>query len=135
MTQSHATKDEIEHGTRFLPRFDRDGLIPAIVTDGAQGGVLMFAFMNEEALQATIGSGYATFFSRSRGRLWVKGEESGNRLRVIEMRTDCDQDVLWIAAAVEGAGAACHTGARSCFYRIVETDGGGGVALRREAHR
>ncbi|MBV1695230.1 MAG: phosphoribosyl-AMP cyclohydrolase [Hyphomicrobiales bacterium] len=133
MTDSRATKIELETGTRFQPSFDRDGLLPAIVTDGAQGGVLMFAFMNADALQATLRTGYATFYSRSRARLWVKGEESGNKLRVIEIRTDCDQDVLWIAASVEGAGAACHTGARSCFYRVVGTDGAGGVALRRDA--
>lgn len=133
MTDNRASKDEIEAGTRFLPSFDRDGLLPAIVTDGVQGGVLMFAFMNAEALQATLLTGYATFYSRSRGRLWVKGEESGNKLRVIEMRTDCDQDVVWIAASVEGAGAACHTGARSCFYRVIQTDGGGGIVLRRDA--
>lgn len=133
MTDSRATKMELETGTRFQPHFDRDGLLPAIVTDGAQGGVLMFAFMNADALHETLLTGYATFYSRSRARLWVKGEESGNKLRVIEIRTDCDQDVLWIAASVEGAGAACHTGARSCFYRVVETDGAGGVALRRDA--
>jgi phosphoribosyl-AMP cyclohydrolase len=133
MTDSRATRIELENGTRFLPSFDRDGLLPAIVTDGTQGGVLMFAFMNAQALQATLRTGYATFYSRSRARLWVKGEESGNKLRVIEIRTDCDQDVLWISAHVEGAGAACHTGARSCFYRLIETDGAGGVALRRDA--
>lgn len=77
----------------------------------------MFAWMNPEALALTLTSGLAHFWSRSRRRLWQKGEESGNLLRVCEVRTDCDQDVLWLRVTVEGAGAACHTGARSCFYR------------------
>jgi phosphoribosyl-AMP cyclohydrolase len=79
----------------------------------------MFAFMNAEALAATIETGVAHFWSRSRGRLWKKGEESGNLMRVSEARTDCDQDVVWLKVTVEGAGVACHTGARSCFYRTL----------------
>jgi phosphoribosyl-AMP cyclohydrolase len=108
---------EIEQGSAFTPLFDKDGLLPAIVADSANGDVLMFAWMNLEALEATLTSGYAHFWSRSRARLWLKGEESGNRLRVIEALTDCDQDVLVLRVAVEGDGVACHTGARSCFYR------------------
>lgn len=110
----------IEAGSTFQPRFDADGLIPAIVTDATTREVLMFAWMDQHALAATLTSGYATFFSRSRRRQWVKGEESGNRMRVVETRTDCDQDVLLVSVEVEGAGAACHTGARSCFYRRLE---------------
>ena len=113
------TPDEIETGTLFQPRFDADGLIPAIVTDAASGEVLMFAWMNAEALSLTLQTQLGHFWSRSRGKLWKKGEESGNLLRVIEVRTDCDQDVLWLKAAVEGDGRACHTGARSCFYRTL----------------
>jgi phosphoribosyl-AMP cyclohydrolase len=110
---------EVEQGLVFQPRFDADGLIPAIVTDAATGEVLMFAWMNAEALALTLETQRAHFWSRSRQRLWKKGEESGNLLAVHEARTDCDQDVLWLKVAVEGAGVACHTGARSCFYRGV----------------
>jgi phosphoribosyl-AMP cyclohydrolase len=100
--------------------FDKDGLLPAIVTDAAGGEVLMFAWMNLEALEATLQTGYAHFWSRSRARQWLKGEESGNRLRIVEALTDCDQDVLVLRVAVEGDGVACHTGARSCFYRRLQ---------------
>jgi phosphoribosyl-AMP cyclohydrolase len=110
---------EVEQGLSFQPKFDADGLIGAIVSDASSGEVLMFAWMNAEALALTLTSGLVHFWSRSRRRLWQKGEESGNRLRVCEVRTDCDQDVLWLRVAVEGAGLACHTGARSCFYRKV----------------
>lgn len=113
--------DPREIGSDFLPRFDAAGLVTAVVTDRAGGGVLMVAHMNAEAIAATRASGEATFFSRSRGRLWKKGETSGNVLRVVEMRVDCDQDALWIVA--EPAGPACHTGAPSCFYRRL-TDSG-----------
>jgi phosphoribosyl-AMP cyclohydrolase len=111
------TPAEIEQGTAFAPQLDADGLIPAIVTDSASGEVLMFAYMNAEALALTLQSRVAHFWSRSRRRLWKKGEESGNLLQVSEMRTDCDQDVVWLKVQVAGAGVACHTGERSCFYR------------------
>ena len=110
---------DIEQGLAFQPKFDADGLIPAIVTDAASGDVLMFAWMNAESLGATIETRVAHFWSRSRAKLWKKGEESGNLLRVLGMRTDCDQDALWLQVEVEGAGVACHTGERSCFYRSV----------------
>ncbi|HZT49768.1 MAG TPA: phosphoribosyl-AMP cyclohydrolase [Hyphomicrobiaceae bacterium] len=110
---------EVEQGLVLQPKFDADGLIPAIVTDAGSGEVLMFAWMNAEALALTLETRIAHFWSRSRRRLWKKGEESGNVLSVREVRVDCDQDVLWLKAAVAGAGAACHTGARSCFYRKV----------------
>jgi phosphoribosyl-AMP cyclohydrolase len=116
---ARGTPGEVETGLVFQPRFDADGLIPAIVTDAASGEVLMFAWMNAEALALTIETRVGHFWSRSRGRLWKKGEESGNLLRVSELRTDCDQDVLWLKAAVEGNGVACHTGERSCFYRTL----------------
>ncbi len=111
--------EEIERGDVFQPKFGPDGLIPAIVTDADTGDVLMFAWMNAEALALTIETGLAHFWTRSRQRIWKKGEESGNLLRVREIRTDCDQDVLWLKAHVEGNGVACHTGARSCFYRAL----------------
>lgn len=111
--------DDIEQGLTFRPRFDSDGLIPAIVTDAASGEVLMFAWMNAEALALTMETRTGYFWSRSRGRLWKKGEESGNVLDVTEILTDCDQDVVWLKARVQGKGAACHTGARSCFYRAL----------------
>ena len=103
----------------FQPKFDVDGLIPVIVTQATSGQVLMFAWMNAEALALTIETRLGHFYSRSRGKLWKKGEESGNLLQIVEMRVDCDQDVIAIAATVAGAGVACHTGARSCFYRTV----------------
>jgi phosphoribosyl-AMP cyclohydrolase len=111
------TPAEIEQGTAFQPHFDADGLIPAIVTDAASGEVLMFAFMNAEALARTLEARIAHFWSRSRRKLWKKGEESGNLLEVSEARTDCDQDVIWLKVKIAGAGVACHTGERSCFYR------------------
>jgi len=109
----------IERGDVFQPKFGPDDLLPAIVTDAEAGAVLMFAWMNPEALALTIETGLAHFWSRSRQRIWKKGEESGNLLRVAEILTDCDQDVLWLKCHVEGDGKACHTGARSCFYRAL----------------
>ena len=119
------TAAEIEQGTAFMPKFDADGLIPAIVTDAATGCVLMFAWMNADALQLTLDTRTAHFWTRSRKRLWKKGEESGNLLDVQDIRTDCDQDVVLLRVTVRGAGAACHTGAASCFYRRVDLATGG----------
>ncbi len=117
-----ASKQTLEHGSQFAPRFDADGLIPAICTDAATGEVLMFAWMNADALRSTLQTGEAHFFSRSRKKLWKKGEESGNVLTISEIATDCDQDVVWLKVNVTGAGKACHTGARSCFYRQILPD-------------
>jgi phosphoribosyl-AMP cyclohydrolase len=111
------TTADVERGLAFQPRFDADGLIPAVVTDAGSGAVLMLAWMNAEALALTLETRTGHFWSRSRGRLWKKGEESGNLLSVKEVLTDCDQDALWLKVEVGGAGVACHTGARSCFYR------------------
>jgi phosphoribosyl-AMP cyclohydrolase len=113
------THEKVEQGLTFQPAFDADGLIPAIITDAASGEVLMFAFMSREALALTLETRVAHFWSRSRCRLWRKGEESGNLLEVAEVLTDCDQDVVWLKVRVAGQGVACHTGARSCFYRSV----------------
>lgn len=111
----------------FQPRFDSTGLIPAIVTDAGDGAVLMFAHMNAEALRLTLETGFAHFWSRSRNALWKKGETSGETLRVVEVLTDCDQDVVQVKATPQGHGAACHTGRKSCFYRRIED---GALVLR-----
>ena len=114
---------EREEGLTFSPKFDASGLVTCVTTDAANGEVLMVAHMNEEALNKTVASGEAWYFSRSRNALWRKGETSGQTQRVLEMRLDCDQDAVWIR--VEQSGAACHTGRRSCFYRKVEAGEGG----------
>lgn len=119
---SRATsKEALEHGSTLAPKFDADGLVTAVVTDASNGDVLMLAHMNAEALAKSIETGIAHFYSRSRARLWMKGEESGNILRIAEMRVDCDQDAIWVRARLEGKGAACHTGERSCFYRVIRS--------------
>jgi phosphoribosyl-AMP cyclohydrolase len=123
------TTGEIEQGFAFQPKFDADGLIPAIVTEKQTGTVLMFAWMNAEALQLTIETKHAHFWTRSRKRIWKKGEESGNLLDVHELRTDCDQDVVWLSVSVRGDGVACHTGAKSCFYRSIDMGGSRPVKL------
>lgn len=110
------SREDIEQGLFLRPKFDADGLIPCITTDAATGEVLMFAFMNEEALRHTIESNKATYWSRSRNKLWVKGEESGKVQRVKELLVDCDQDVILLKVEVTGEGC-CHNGYRSCFYR------------------
>ena len=109
----------------LTPKWDANGLITGVVTDAVSKDVLMVAHLNAEALALTQSTGFAHFWSRSRGKIWKKGEESGNVLRVVELRIDCDQDALLIVA--EPAGPACHTGARSCFYRTVPM--GDGVDL------
>ena len=119
-----ADKAALEEGAAFTPRFDPNGLITAVVTDAGDGALLMVAHMNTEALERTLETGIAHFWSRSRGKLWVKGETSGNRQTVVELRTDCDQDVLWLKVTVGGHDATCHTGRRSCFYRTVELHDG-----------
>ena len=111
---------DLDETLAFQPRFDADGLIPAIVTDARDGTVLMFAFMNAESLRLTHETGIVHFWSRSRKALWKKGETSGEILKVTEILTDCDQDVLQVKAEPQGLGAACHTGRRSCFYRRLE---------------
>ena len=102
----------------FTPRFDAAGLLTAVAVDAASGRLLMLAHMDAEALAQTRATGFAHFYSRSRGRLWMKGETSGHTLRVLELRVDCDQDAVELR--VEAAGPACHTGATSCFYRRLE---------------
>jgi phosphoribosyl-AMP cyclohydrolase len=109
----------LETGTALAPKFDDAGLVTAVVTDAATGEVLVVAHMNRDALARTIETREAWFWSRSRKKLWRKGEESGNTLSVTEMRIDCDQDAVLIKAKVGGDGVVCHTGYRSCFYRSV----------------
>ena len=94
-----------------------DGLIPAVIQDDTSNEVLMVGFMNQEALELTKSSGFATFFSRSRQKLWMKGETSGNRLRVVAMLTDCDDDTVLLRVVREGTGNVCHTGERTCFVK------------------
>lgn len=117
-------KAALEEGDAFSPRFDRDGLVTAIVTDAGDGTLLMVGHMNAEALALTLETGLAHFWSRSRGTLWKKGETSGNMLRVAEVKTDCDQDAVWLKVTVGGHDATCHTGRRSCFYRTVQVRDG-----------
>jgi phosphoribosyl-ATP pyrophosphohydrolase/phosphoribosyl-AMP cyclohydrolase len=95
------------------------GLAPAIVQDAATGEVLMLGFMNQEAFERTLSCGYVTFYSRTRNELWTKGETSGNRLKLLSARTDCDRDTLLFQVEVEGAGVVCHEGTRSCFTKTI----------------
>ena len=112
-----APEADREEGGVLAPRFDANGLVTAVVTDAADGTVLMVAHMNAEALARTIATQEAHYWSRSRKALWKKGETSGHVQRVRELRVDCDQDAVWLA--VEQVGAACHTGRKGCFYRRV----------------
>jgi phosphoribosyl-AMP cyclohydrolase len=119
---------EIEEGLGFAPQFGADGLITAVVTDVQSGDVLMVAHMNAQAVAKTIETGDAWYYSRSRQKLWKKGERSGHVQRVVELRVDCDQDALWLKVEQQGPGA-CHTGRRSCFYRAVPLGKTGTVTL------
>lgn len=110
--------DDRETGGTLDPRYDTAGLVTAVATHAGTGALLMLAHMNADALTRTLESGEAWFWSRSRQRLWKKGESSGHVLRVREIRVDCDQDALWLI--VDPVGPACHTGAASCFYRRIE---------------
>ena len=114
----------LEEGEAFTPRFDSAGLIVCVTTDAQTGQVLMVAYMNAAALEETLATNLVTYWSRSRNVLWRKGETSGQIQRLVEMRTDCDQDALLISVQVGGDGGTCHTGRRSCFYRRVESRDG-----------
>ena len=122
-------KRQLESGADFTPRFDASGLITAIVTAADGGELLMVAHMNADALSLSLQTGIAHFWSRSRKTLWKKGETSGNILQIREIRTDCDQDAIWLRVEIAGDGAACHTGERSCFYRVIDGSSGG-VSLK-----
>ena len=129
MTSFPAATDQtaLEQGQVLAPRFDANGLIAAVATHATTGEVLMLAWMNAEALEATLATGEAHYFSRSRGELWHKGATSGQVQIVDEIRIDCDQDAVWMKVRPQGDGGACHTGAVSCFYRAIE----GGKLVRR----
>ena len=116
------SRQNLENGTIFTPKFDKTGLIPCIVTDADSAEVVMYAFMNAESLRLSIKTREAHYWSRSRRELWHKGATSGSIQNIIDMRTDCDQDVIWISVTTMNSGANCHTGQKSCFYRkIVES--------------
>jgi phosphoribosyl-AMP cyclohydrolase len=123
-----AQDKNLEEGATFAPQFSGDGLIACVTIDHQTGDVLMVAHMNREALDKTLESGIVHYWSRSRRELWRKGHTSGQVQTLVELRVDCDQDVLLARVDVGGDGGACHTGRRSCFYRRVET-GDGGVRL------
>ncbi|NOZ32602.1 MAG: phosphoribosyl-AMP cyclohydrolase [Alphaproteobacteria bacterium] len=110
---------ERELGTTLAPKFDSHGLVTAIAVEAGTGAVLMLAHMDEKALRLTLETAQVHFFSRSRGKIWRKGETSGEVLNVVEMRVDCDQDAILLVVDPAGTGAACHTGRKSCFYRRV----------------
>ncbi|MEL6858195.1 MAG: phosphoribosyl-AMP cyclohydrolase [Pseudomonadota bacterium] len=112
-----AAQDETDE---LRPKFNSDGLVAAIAQDAESGEVLMLAWMNAEALAATLSTGRATYWSRSRQSLWVKGETSGHVQDVVELRIDCDQDAVLMK--VRQSGGACHTGRKSCFYRVIDAD-------------
>ena len=111
------THEQLEEGTAFAPRFDAAGLVTVVTIEAGTSDVLMLAHMNAEALSLTLETGIAHYWSRSRGKLWKKGETSGELQEVVELRTDCDQDAIVMVVNQTGRGAACHTGRKSCFYR------------------
>ena len=125
----------VEEGRALSPKFDADGLVTCVATDAQSGEVLMVAHMNAQALAQTIATGDAWYYSRSRKKLWRKGEESGHTQRVVEMRIDCDQDAVWLKVDQQGGGA-CHTGRRSCFYRALPLGKSGAAKLEfRDAQK
>jgi phosphoribosyl-AMP cyclohydrolase len=113
-----AADKSIEQTTKLMPKFDGNGLIPVIAQDSATGQVLMFAYMNAEALEQTIKTGRATYYSRTRGKLWTKGEQSGHFQKVEQILIDCDQDCVLLKVTVDAG--QCHAGYQSCFYRTVK---------------
>ena len=115
-----STKDILEKGDVLAPRFDAAGLIPAIAVHAETGEVLMLAYMNAQALERTLATGEVHYFSRSRNELWHKGATSGQIQLLEEIRIDCDQDTILLKVTPEGDGGTCHTGAKTCFYRVVE---------------
>ena len=123
MTDTKLSRHELEEGTTFAPKFDANGLIPAVVTHAETNAPLMVAYMNAEALEKTRETGEAHYWSRSRQELWHKGATSGQIQEVVEMLTDCDQDVVWLRVLPQGDGGCCHVGYQSCFYRRVDADG------------
>ncbi len=127
---SRMSVEQVEEGLDLAPKFDANGLIPCITTDANTGDVLMLGYMNDEALERTIATGEAHYWSRSRQRLWRKGSTSGLTQQVVELRIDDDQDAVWLRVQVAGSGASCHVGYRSCFYRTIELRGPPGEPAR-----
>jgi len=121
--QNRINSKQVEFGTDFAPKFDEDGRIPCITVDASTREVLMFAWMNREALKLTIETGKATYYSRSRGKIWVKGESSGRTQHVKKILVDCDQDVIQLRVEMEKPGS-CHNGFKSCFYRVLDPEKG-----------
>lgn len=117
------SRDQIETGADFAPKFDANGLISVVATHADTGAVLMQAYMNAEAIEKTMETGEVHYYSRSRQQLWHKGATSGQIQKLVEMRVDCDQDALWIAVRPQGDGGCCHVGYKSCFFRVVASDG------------
>jgi phosphoribosyl-ATP pyrophosphohydrolase/phosphoribosyl-AMP cyclohydrolase len=111
------------------------GLTPAIVQDAGNGEILMLGFMNRDAWERTLSSGYVTFYSRTRNKLWMKGETSGNRLKLLSAATDCDRDTLLLRVEVEGAGVVCHEGTRSCFTKTISYSPSESQAPSQEVQR
>lgn len=128
-------KKILEEGLAFTPKFDDHGLVTAVVTDARAGELLMVAHMNAEAISLTLESGIAHYFSRSRSKIWKKGESSGNLQTVKEIRVDCDQDAIWLKVEVAGHDATCHTGRRSCFYRTAQAVDGKASLTIADDHR
>jgi phosphoribosyl-AMP cyclohydrolase len=117
------THTELEEGTAFAPRFDANGLVTAVTIEAGSNELLMLAHMNAQALSLTLETGFAHYWSRSRAKIWKKGETSGELQKLVELRVDCDQDAVVLVVKQTGRGAACHTGRKSCFYRRAVVDG------------
>lgn len=128
-------KAQLEEGLAFTPKFDEHGLVTAVVTDARDGELLMVAHMNAEAIALTLETGIGHYYSRSRAKIWKKGESSGNLQSVKEIRVDCDQDAIWLKVEVAGHDATCHTGRRSCFFRSAALDGGRPALTIADDHR
>ena len=121
---------DIEEGSVLAPKFDADGVLPAIATDADSGEVVMLAYMNAQALALTIETGEGWYWSRSRNELWHKGATSGHVQKVVQLRIDCDQDAVWLKVRTEGTGANCHVGYKSCFFREILLGGKRAEGLR-----
>ncbi|THV13537.1 phosphoribosyl-AMP cyclohydrolase [Rhizobium rhizophilum] len=128
-------KSLLEEGLTFTPKFDAHGLVTAVVTDARDGELLMVAHMNAEAIALTLQTGIGHYYSRSRAKIWKKGESSGNLQSVKEIRVDCDQDAIWLKVEVAGHDATCHTGRRSCFYRSATLEDGRPALVIADDHR
>jgi phosphoribosyl-AMP cyclohydrolase len=123
MDQNSMTRQEIETGQQLAPKFDANGLVPAMVVHAETGEALMLAYMNKEAVEKTLETGEAHYWSRSRAELWHKGATSGQIQKLVEMRIDCDQDAILLRILPQGDGGCCHVGYRSCFFRSVGRNG------------